>query len=73
MNTPLNNKFDIRKPILDSLIEQCDYGEFKLTDAAFTQACNEYNMEENAVMELMIDCATGEFVRIEAGWIFITS
>jgi hypothetical protein len=69
---PLNNKFDIRKPILDSLIEECDVGEFKLTDGAFVQACNEYHMEEDAVMELMVNCAPGEFVRIEEGWIFLT-
>lgn len=66
----LNNRFNTKKPIIDELIDECDMGEFKLTDAAFAQACSEYGMTEESVMELMVNCDKGEFIRLSDGWLF---
>ena len=69
----LNTMFDTSKPFLDNMIDECDVGDFKLTDAVFEQACNEYHITEEEAMQLMVNCKTGVFIRIEAGWIFTTN
>jgi hypothetical protein len=73
----INNYFDTKKPIITSFIEECDGGEFKLSDAKFNQALREYGMnpddekEVESVMSQMLECTAGEFVRVSDGWLFL--
>lgn len=79
MSTPRKRKhgmnhftyFNTKNPIVDELINEFEVGEFVLTDNRFVQACEEYGLTEDHVMELMINCDKGEFVRIDRGWLFI--
>ncbi len=63
----LNNRFDTSKPILESLIDEVSTNG-ELSDYAFSQACSEYNVEEDDVMELMLSSEKYEFSRTQRGW-----
>jgi hypothetical protein len=57
-------------------IEECDTGEFKLSDKTFAKTCRSLGIEEDKediVMQAMIDHPKdeGEFVRISDGWLYI--
>ena len=63
----INNRFDITKPILDAIVNEI--GEGDLSDNLFNQACEEFHIEEEKLMELMLDSDSYEFIRDGKGWI----
>jgi hypothetical protein len=66
----LNNRFDTDLPFVDAMIAETN--EQDLPDDVFTQACEEFNLEEDEAMVLMVKSDKYEFHRIEHGW-FITT
>lgn len=63
---------NLKTPIIDELISECQTGDFKLHDHVFARICSFYNLSEDEVMETM--CAVskekGEFIRLHDGWLF---
>lgn len=62
----INNRFDITMPILDAMVSEI--GDSELSDGLFDQACDEFNMEDVDVMELMMNSEKYNFVRLSRGW-----
>ena len=67
----LNNLFDTNKSIVQSLYEEAEGRGGDLPDNIFSQACEEYNMSEDDVMELMAYSTEHEFKRYSTGWTVI--
>ncbi len=62
----LNERFNTTKPILDAIFSEI--GESELSDGLFNQACDEFNMADVDVMELMMDSEKYNFIRLDEGW-----
>lgn len=65
------NRFNTTQPILDSLYDDAYKHGGELSDYAFSIACEEYETQEDAVMELMISSEHYKFKRFATGW-FVT-
>jgi len=63
----INNLFDINKDFVLGVIEYV--GETELPDYLFSQACDEYDIDESKAMELLMESSDYEFLRIPEGWI----
>lgn len=68
---------DVEKAtLMEKLINECDVGEFKLTDEEFMRIIGEHNFTEETegeVMDMMVRIPEerGVFMRVPYGWIFI--
>lgn len=65
---------NLKKPIIEALIEEADNGiTFLLSDEAFIHICNGYNVTEEEAMDIMANYKEkGKFFRMDyEGWIFI--
>lgn len=66
----INNLFDVNKNFVTSIIEYV--GEERLPDYLFSQACDEFKIDETEAMELLMKSSDYEFIRIAEGWIINT-
>ncbi len=62
----LNNRFDTSKDIIDELV--ADSRGYFIEDAAFSQAIDEYDTEEELVMEKMMESTKYGFKRVQNGF-----
>lgn len=63
----INNLFDVSKDFVTGIVNYV--GETKLPDYLFSQACDEYEIDETKAMELLLESSDYEFIRISEGWI----
>jgi len=63
----LNNRFDTDKPILDAIFDEI--GENELQDYLFEQVCDEFEMDETDVMELMMDSKEYNVRKTKSGFL----
>lgn len=65
---------DVRKAeVLEEMIEECNCGEFKLTDEKFTEILQKHDLTEEEAMDWMVRLSKerGSFARVPYGWIFL--
>ena len=63
----INNRFDTDKPILDAIFNEI--GGNELPDHLFEQVCNEFEMDETDVMELMLDSKKYDIRKTKSGFL----
>ena len=63
----INNLFDVNKDFVTGIVNYV--GETKLPDYLFSQACDEYEIDETEAMQLLIESSDYEFIRISERWI----
>ena len=59
-------KYKTNKTLLQTLIDNSP-----LSDHAFSEICEAYETDETEAMDLMINCESGEFLRLDSGWEFV--
>lgn len=65
MGVILNNKFDTSKSFLDAIVDRC---KDNLPDYMFNTACEEFEIEEEEAMEMMLNSDNYDFIRMAEGW-----
>ena len=63
----INNLFNTSKDFVAGIVNYV--GETRLPDYLFGQACNEYEIDEDQAMQLLMDSSDYEFIRVDEGWI----
>ena len=63
----INNLFDTSKDFVTGIVNYV--GETRLPDYLFSQACGEYEIDEDEAMQLLMDSSDYEFIRVDEGWI----
>lgn len=63
----INNRFDTEIDFVESIMDQAR-GTRELTDSMFEQACEEFGIEEDDAMQLLMDSKEYDFLRLAEGW-----